>query len=223
MPVVLITGANRGLGLEFAKQYADRAWTVFATARDVGAAKDLSAIPGVEAFPLDVSDSGEIDTLVEALAGRPIDLLVNNAGVYGPKDGSVTREDWRMVLETNCIAPFFLTRALLPNIESSKGRTVAILTSKMGSMADNTSGGSYIYRSSKAAVNAVFKSFAHDLRSKRIKVVLLHPGWARTDMGGANAPITTETSVRGLGKVIDDLTCEASGRFYAFDGSVVPW
>lgn len=223
MPTVLITGANRGIGLEFAKQYRRDGWKVIATARMPEAATELAAIEGIQVLPLDVIDPVSVQSFVDDLAGEPIDLLIHNAGVYGPKAGIVTHDEWLAVFEANTLAPYFLTQALLDNVRAGTGKTIATLTSKMGSMADNTSGGAYIYRSSKAAVNAVMKSFAEDLKPEGIKVALLHPGWVQTDMGGQNALINTETSVSGMRWVLEGLKADQTGGFFAYDGQSVPW
>jgi len=172
---------------------------------------------------LDLLESKQIKTLSASLAGQSIDLLINNAGYYGPKNaalGCIDSDEWMRVLQINTIAPLKLVEALIPQLALCKHATVAMLSSKMGSMDDNHSGGSYIYRSSKAALNAITKSLAIDLG---IKAVALHPGWVKTDMGGTNALITTETAVSGLRQVIAQLTPENSGSFFAYDGTAIPW
>ncbi|WP_299322069.1 SDR family oxidoreductase [Parasphingopyxis sp.] len=221
MPAMLVTGANRGIGLEFARQYAADGWSVIATARKPEAATELTAIGGVEVKQLDVADADSIDAFVAALGDRPIDLFVNNAGVYGSRD--LDREDWLKTLEINSVAPTLLAARLKPNVAASEHKKMAVITSKMGSIADNGRGGAIIYRSSKAAVNAAWKSLAIDFADAGIAVVILHPGWVQTDMGGPNALIDVETSVSGLRAVIDALSLQTSGRFTAYDGSEIPW
>ncbi|MCG8504876.1 MAG: SDR family oxidoreductase, partial [Sphingomonadales bacterium] len=195
MPTVLITGASRGIGLGLVRHYAAAGWQVLACCREPEA---VDAPAGVERIALDVADDARIAALADGLAGRPIDLLINNAGIYGPRDavvGNVKSADWLEVLRVNTIAPMMVTQALLPNIRAGNRKIIAIVSSKVGSIADNSSGNSYIYRSSKTAVNQVSKSLSIDLRAEDITVVALHPGWVQTDMGGPNALISTETSI----------------------------
>ncbi len=221
MPTALITGANRGIGLELAQRYADDGWSVIATAREPDKAAELGALEGVEILPLDVADPGSIDAFIDALGDRPIDLFVNNAGTYGSRD--LDRSSWHYVFEVNTIAPTILAAKLKPNVAASEQKKMVVLTSKMGSMTDNTSGGSIIYRSSKAAVNAAWKSLAIDFADAGIAVLMIHPGWVRTDMGGPNALIDTATSAEGMREVIDGLGPHNSGRFMAYDGTEIGW
>lgn len=227
---VLITGCNRGLGLEMARQYAEQGWTVHACARKPDKAEALKALATLHTnltlHRLDVSRDRDIKALAETLKDEPLDLLINNAGVYGPKGISLSeidRETWLDVLNINTISPLLVTRALLPNLRLGEGAKVAILSSKMGSQTDNSSGGSYIYRTGKSAVNAVGKSLAVDLQIDGISVVILHPGWAQTEMGGPAALISTEVSVKGMRQVIDQLDLASSGRFMAYDGKAIGW
>ncbi|AWB65244.1 short-chain dehydrogenase [Saccharobesus litoralis] len=231
MPTILITGANRGIGLEFVRHYlAQPNNRVIATCRQPDAASELNKLAHtnkhLNVVPLDISNPKSIQQLQKELANQPIDLLINNAGMYGPKGlprESVSTQDWLNVFQVNSIAPFMVTNALLDNLKQVKNAKIAYLTSKMGSMTDNNSGGSYIYRSSKAALNAVIKSLSIDLRPDNIQVVALHPGWVKTEMGGPNALITTQESVAGLTQVIENLTSEQSGQFINFDGTSIPW
>ena len=223
MPTVLITGASRGIGLGLARHYAAAGWRVLACCRNPEAS---DAPDGVAPVALDVADDAGIRAMADGLAGRPIDLLINNAGVYGPRDavvGNVRSEDWLEVLRVNTVAPMMVTQALLPNIRAGAGKTIAIVSSKVGSIADNSSGNSYIYRSSKTAVNQVAKSLSIDLGGEGITVVTLHPGWVQTDMGGPNALISTETSVRGMTALLARLTPDDSGKFFNYDGAEIPW
>ncbi|HVL01591.1 MAG TPA: SDR family oxidoreductase [Dongiaceae bacterium] len=230
MKTVLITGANRGLGLEFAKQYLEQGNRVIATARDLEKAKELQGL--ARQFPetltlhvLDVTDAASRKQLARDLDNQPIHLLINNAGVSGGwgSFGKLDEAAWLQVLHANAIAPIKMVEALRANLANAEAATVAILSSKMGSMADNTSGGSYIYRSSKAALNAAAKSLAIDLAGENIKVAILHPGWVRTDMGGPNGLIDAPASVSGLRRVIAGLTKNQCGQFIAYDGTVIPW
>lgn len=226
MPTVLITGANRGLGLEFARQYAADGWRVHACCRAPADAAALRALgDAVTVHALDVTDATAVARLSRDLKGAAIDLLINNAGVYGRKQslGRIDAAEWARVMVTNALAPVAVTEALLPNLEAAKGARVALLTSRMGSIADNTSGGAYAYRASKAALNAAGRSLALDLAGRGIVVVLLHPGWVRTDMGGAGGQIDASESVAGLRGVIARAGQAESGRFFAYDGREIPW
>ncbi len=228
---VLITGCNRGLGLEFAYQYARDGWRVHACARDLVRAEDLLALEArfpeqVELHTLDVNKDGQIKALDRVLGDETIDLLINNAGYYGPKGvcfGKVERELWRQVLETNTLSPMMLTQALYPRIATSRLKMVAFLSSKVGSISDNQSGGGYYYRSSKTALNQVVKSLSIDLEGAGIKVVALHPGWVQTDMGGEHALITPEESVTSLRALLQRLEMSQSGAFLNYDGAVIDW
>ena len=228
MPTVLITGASRGIGLEFAKQYAADGWTVLAGARNPDTIADaLGTAPGDFALVrLDVCDPASVAILSERLRGTPIDLLINNAGLYGPRRpplGAIHYPAWSDVLNTNVLGAMRVTEAFVDNLRAGAGKCIAAISSKVGSMADNTSGGGYIYRSSKAAMNSVFRSLAIDLSDEGIRVAILHPGWVRTDMGGVNALIDAPESVAGMRRVIAGLTPEQSGRFFNYDGRAIPW
>lgn len=228
---VLITGCNRGLGLEFAYQYARDGWRVHACCRDLVHAEELLALEArfpeqLQLHTLDVNKDGQIRALDRVLGDETIDLLINNAGYYGPKGvcfGKIERELWHQVLETNTLSPLMLTQALYPRIATSKLKTVAFLSSKVGSISDNQSGGGYYYRSSKTALNQVVKSLSIDLEGAGIKVVALHPGWAQTDMGGEHALISAEESVTALRQRLQQLTPEQSGTFINYDGSRIDW
>ncbi len=228
-PTLLITGANRGLGLEFVKQYAEDGWQVIACCRWPDDARDLKNLADkssdqIEIHQLDVADFEEIDALALILQGRSIDLLINNAGVYPESSfGHVDYEAWAEAFHINSMAPMKMVEAFAAHVASSQLRKIVTLTSKMGSIDDNTSGGSYIYRSTKAAGNMVMKSLAVDLKPMGIASTILHPGWVRTDMGGPNGLIDAPESVSGMRKVIESLTLENSGRFVAYDGKLIPW
>lgn len=231
MPTLLITGANRGLGLEFVKQYAAAGWRVLACCRAPATAEALQALADashgrVTLHALDVADFSAIGALAQQLRGTPIDLIINNAGVYPDRHGGFGRTDydaWAHAFRVNTMAPLKMAEALIGNLELGTGKTIAAVSSKMGSVADNTSGGGYLYRSSKAALNIVVKSLSLDLAARGIRAVVLHPGWVQTDMGGPNALITAETSVAGMRGVIERLTAADSGRFIGYDGKEVPW
>lgn len=231
MATVLITGANRGLGLEFCRQYAEAGWKVLACCREPGGAADLHDLSqrhsSISIHRLDVSRFEEIDRLSRDLADETIDVLINNAGVYGDSEhnrfGSIDYELWARVLRINAMAPTRMAEAFLPQVERSSRKLIVAVTSLMGSIADNTSGGSIVYRSGKAALNAAMKSLSIDLRSRGVGVLLLHPGWVQTDMGGPNAPTPPEESIAGMRRVIDGYRLEDSGRFLDFRGRELPW
>jgi NAD(P)-dependent dehydrogenase (short-subunit alcohol dehydrogenase family) len=226
MPTVLITGANRGLGLEFVRQYAARGWGVLACCRAPAEARELAAIRGAEVHALDVRDLDAIAALARTLAGRPIDILLNNAGVNEPRKmtlGNIDYAAWKEVLAVNALAPARLAECFADNVAASDRKLIACILSKMGSIAANAEGRYYLYRSSKAALNAVVKSLSIDLRDRRITVVTLHPGWVRTDMGGAKADLEIATSVAGVMGVLDRVTIADSGKFFDHDGSEIPW
>lgn len=229
MANVLVTGTNRGIGLEFVEQFLARGDSVFATCRNPsaeGKLKDLAAKnPELKLLTLDVSDQVSLQSFPAQLAGAAIDIFVNNAGIYGSREGfgKLEEEVWADVFQVNSSAPVILTQLLMDNLRKGSLKKLVYLTSKMGSIEDNQGGGSYIYRSSKAALNAAIKSLAIDLESEGFCVGLLHPGWVRTDMGGPNGLIDTNTSVTGLMEVIDNLKTTNSGSFFNYDGAIIPW
>lgn len=224
---VLITGAGRGIGLEFARQYAETGWHVHATCREPKSASELLTLPGeVTVHKLDVTHPKQIGHLQRELEGVPIDLLINNAGVIGPRErsfGDLDYEAWEDVLRVNTLAPIRIAEAFIDNIQASERKLIVSLTSVYGSIGSNNSGGSYLYRSSKAALNAAMRSLAVDLRDEGVTVVVFHPGWVRTDMGGPNASLTPQDSVAGMRALIDLLKPSQSGRFYGYDGAEIPW
>jgi len=225
MPSAFITGANRGIGLEFVRQYAAAGWRVHAACRDAALATALDSIEGdVTVHALDVADDSQIEALARNLKDKPIDLLINNAGILDDdRFGQTDTATWLRAFRVNCIAPLHLLERLAPNLERGKLKRAVALTSRMGSITDNGSGGDYIYRSSKAALNAAMKSAAIDLRSRGIVVAVLHPGWVKTDMGGPHAAVDVRTSVSGLRSVIDSLSLKETGRFFSYDGKELPW
>jgi len=224
---VLITGAGRGIGLEFARQYAETGWQVHATCREPKSASELLTLPGeVTVHKLDVTHPKQIGHLQRELEGVPIDLLINNAGVIGPRErsfGDLDYDAWESVLRVNTLAPIRIAEAFLDNILASERKLIVSLTSIYGSIGSNNSGGSYVYRSSKAALNAAMRSLAIDLRDEGATVVVFHPGWVRTDMGGPNATLTPQDSVASMRALIDLLKPSQSGHFYGYDGAEIPW
>ncbi len=228
---VLITGANRGIGLEFVAQYLAAGQQVVAACRDPDSASELDALAGqyqeqLEVVALDVASQESIDALATGLKGRALGLLINNAGVYGPSGSklhSLDTDTWLQVFAVNSIAPVQVAAALLDNLEAAQQARLVVISSRMGSIADNSSGSAWIYRSSKAAVNAAYASLALDLKDAGIAVAILHPGWVQTDMGGSNALIDTTASVNGMREVIAGLNTTNSGRFLSYDGTEIPW
>ena len=225
---VLITGANRGLGLEFTKQYVEAGWNVLACCRHPQSAMALQALVAahnnIKVHTLDVADFTQIDELASKLKDENIDVLINNAGVYPASSfGDTNYDDWAAGFKINSMAPLKMAEAFVQHITRSQLKKIATLTSKMGSIDDNTSGESYSYRSSKTAVNMVMKSLSIDLKPYGISVITLHPGWVQTDMGGPNGLINAQTSVAGLRKQIDSLDLSNTGQFVAFDGQEIKW
>jgi NAD(P)-dependent dehydrogenase (short-subunit alcohol dehydrogenase family) len=225
---VLITGANRGIGLEFAKQYAADGWNVLACCREPQSANALQTLANthgnVRVFALDVANFAQIDALASQLKDEAIDVLINNAGVYSHSTfGDTHYDEWAKAFKINAMASLKMAEAFVQNITKSQLKKIATLTSKMGSIDDNTSGESYIYRTSKTALNMVMKSLSIDLKPYGICVVTLHPGWVQTDMGGPNAWINAQTSVSGLRKVIENLSLSNTGKFIAYDGKEIAW
>ncbi len=226
MSTVLITGAGRGLGLEFARQYAAEGWRVFATCRDPDAASALAAVEGdVRLCRMDVTSGREVADAARALAGEPIDLLLNNAGIIGQRAvsfGGIDYEAWAEVLAVNTLAPIRVAEAFVDQVAASDWKRMAFITSRMGSIAG--SGGGYTpYRSSKAALNAAVVSLVDDLTPRGITAVVIHPGWVKTDMGGPGAALTPAESVTAMRRVFQGLTAADSGRFLDHDGTSVPW
>lgn len=216
MPTVMITGANRGLGLEFVRQYRAAGWDVIATARE--SSEELEAL-GAEVRTLDMADSA---ALLAVRAGKPLDQLVANAGTYGPREASHAEgaAEWLETFAVNTVAPYLLAQALRPEVKAAGGKLIAIST-RMGSISDNTSGGFLAYRSSKTALNMAWRVLA--LSNPDLVCTVLHPGWVQTRMGGANAPVTPEQSISGMIRVIEGLGPQDSGEFFDFQGQRVPW
>jgi len=227
---ILITGANRGIGLEISEQFAADGWTVLACCRNPADAEALQALasryPAIELYALDVTDYAQMSSLSAQLRDRSIDILLSNAGIYGPRGanfGDVDAAAWREVFEVNSIAPMMLVQAFVDQVAASPQKLVGVISSKMGSIADNGSGGSYIYRSSKTAVNQVVRNLSIDLAGHGISVLSLHPGWVQTDMGGANAEISVGDSAAGLKTILQVAGPEQNGQFLEFNGDPIPW
>lgn len=220
MPTIAITGANRGIGLELARQYKSRGDDVVALCRNTSEALDALGVNVVSS--IDVADDGCMATLRRNLAGQPIDILINNAGL-------LTRETFddldfdrmRRQYEVNAMGPLRVTKALADNLR--QGAKVAIISSRVGSVADNSSGGNYGYRLSKAAVNMAGANLAIDLKARAIAVILLHPGFVDTEMTGGHGPTPPATAAKGLIERIDGLTMDMTGTFWHAEGYELPW
>ena len=219
MPTVLITGANRGIGLEFARQYAQDGWDVIATARQ--SSPELDAL-GVRVEQLNLADGDAVAGFASRVDG-PLDLLIANAGTNHPMNAASATDakDWAVMMTVNAISPFMLATALLPKLAETRGKAVAI-SSGMGSIAEN-SGGWIPYRTSKAALNMAWSSLALQARKQGVTAAVLSPGWVKTRMGGAGAELTPEESVTAMRALIAGLTIERTGRFLRRDGSEIPW
>ena len=220
----IITGANRGLGLEFARQYREAGWQVIGTARNPDDAKELNALD-VTVLSLDVSDGQSVARLAAELDGEPIDMLINNAGIMHTlntlPDAEVTAVG--QVLDVNILGPIRITQALLPNLAAGDAKTIVNISSGLSSISRNTDGQFYGYRESKAALNMFTRTLGHELREQGFIVVALDPGWVQTDLGGPEAPTTAEQSVSGMRSVIAELTVEDTGTFKNSRGETVPW
>ena len=231
MPTLLITGANRGLGLEFTRQYLKDGWKVIACCRNPQEADALHELythhpDHLLIYRLDVANFPQIEQLSRQLSDTPIDLLINNAGIY-PKGkeefGSVDYAAWEEAFRINSMAPLKMAETFIEQLLLGQQKKIVNITSKMGSIDDNTSGHHYLYRSSKTALNMVTKSLALDLAPRGVTAIVLHPGWVQTDMGGSSAPTTVAQSITGMRQVIDKLSLADGGKFYAFDGQEIAW
>lgn len=230
MPTAVVIGANRGIGLEFTKKLLAQGYQVTATCRDQANATDLNQLvatnSGLTIQTLDLPNSQQIQALKDSLNGHPVDLLVINAGVGGERGvtiGNVKLDNLQQVFAVNSFAPLLIADQLCDLVAQSEQKMVIVLTSRMGSIADNTSGRSYAYRGSKAALNAMMYSFAFDAKELGIKVLIFHPGWVRTSMGGENALIDTDESVSGMLNIVTHAADYPTGSFVNYRGEILPW
>lgn len=224
---VVITGANRGIGLALVGTWLARGAEVIATARDVKLATELNGMLAngkLRVFPLDVGSDDSVKVFAEALGAATVDVLINNAGISGGWDtlADVSIENILNVFNVNAVGSLRVTRALLPRVPKRTGKLVH-MTSQMGSIDDNTSGGAYAYRMSKAALNMASKSLAVDLSGRGIISVVVHPGWVATDMGGRSAPTRPDESAENIVRLIERLTMDATGKFFHAKGHEIPW
>jgi NAD(P)-dependent dehydrogenase (short-subunit alcohol dehydrogenase family) len=235
-PSALVTGANRGIGLQHVRRFLDRGFKVFAGARDPGRASELNALAAggtqLTVLPLDVTADASVATAAAALAGVPLDILVNNAGTYGPVGwseegassqgpGQMDYAAWRQILEVNLLGAFRVAAAFRPNLAAATRPLHILMSSDLGSIENNRQGRSHAYRSSKAGLNMVGKGLAIEWPS--IITVAMAPGWCRTELGGADAPIDPADSVAAQQETFARLTLTDSGRFIDRFGQTVPF
>jgi NAD(P)-dependent dehydrogenase (short-subunit alcohol dehydrogenase family) len=236
MPTVMVTGASRGIGLELVRQYCADDWSVLASCREPARADALRALAEVHerlrVHALDVSDFAAIDSLAAQLRGTKIDVLINNAGLYGPKAGVQhdARQEfghmdytlWQRLFLVNTQAAFKMAEAFIEHVAASEQRKIVAISTGMASIGD-AGGGFHAYRTTKAALNMAMVALARDLATRHVRVGLLCPGWVRTDMGGSDAPLSVQDSVRGLRARIAELDDARSGQFVAYSGKQRPW
>ena len=223
MPTVLITGAARGLGLDFTKQYAAKGWKVIACARQP---ESLKLIGGtVQPHKLEVTDYAGVKALAKELSGQAIDVLICNAGIAGREAtvlGEIDPAVWRQTFEVNALAPLMMAEAFVEHVARSQQKKLIAISSRLGSIT-HCNNGRYAYRASKTALNMEWKGLSIDTAAKGLVCVVLHPGWVQTDMGGTEATLTIDQSVPAMVKVIEGLTQAQNGHFINYDGSEIPW
>ena len=228
---VLITGTNRGIGLGLVQSFLDASYNVFATCRNKEKASRLLSLQNnsnsnLNIIEVDLLQKNASSQISKYLSNTPIDIFVNNAGLIGPRTqsiGSISYSTWAEVLNLNLIAPLLITQEIIENVTFGREKKLFFLSSKVGSIEDNTGGGMYIYRSSKTALNQVVKSLSIDLYSQGISSIALHPGWVQTDMGGPNALINVDESVSGMMAVMQKSDISDTGKFFNYDGTIIPW
>ena len=231
MPTVLITGASRGIGLEFVRQYLADGWRVLACCRTPSAADKLADLAAssagkVTVHALDVDDAASATALSQEIGDTAIDVLINNAGITGHRDNGIGTMDyaaWEGALKTNVMGPMKVTEALIGNLLAGAQKKLITISSRMGSIGENAAANAITYRSSKAAVNMVMSCLANGLADKGVTAVCFHPGWVRTDMGGPSAAVAPEDSVAGMRQVIASLSTADNGSFRNFDGGSIAW
>ena len=224
MTTIMITGASRGLGLEFARQFYSEECRVIATCRNPENANELNAIGDIDVHSLDVTDDKSVANLADKLRGENIDILINNAGVIGQRDGfgRLDYDIWAETMDTNVFGPMRVAEAFRDNVMNSEKKQMIFITSRMGSITEAVPN-AYVYRSSKAALNMAVKCLSVELEQQGLIAVLFHPGHVQTDMGGQAAPVTPHTSIEGMKNQIVALTRDDNGRFLSYDGHQIPW
>ena len=224
MTTIMITGASRGLGLEFARQFYSEECRVIATCRNPKNANELNAIGDIDIHSLDVTDDKSVANLADKLRGENIDILINNAGVIGQRDGfgRLDYDIWAETMDTNVFGPMRVAEAFRDNVMNSEKKQMIFITSRMGSITEAVPN-AYVYRSSKAALNMAVKCLSAELAEQGLIAVLFHPGHVQTDMGGQAAPVMPHTSIEGMKNQIVALTRDDNGRFLSYDGHQIPW
>ena len=222
---ILIIGANRGLGLEFAKQYSNKENNVFATTRNKNNAKELYSIKNIKVFELDLNSDKSLDNFIKDISTQKIDILIHNAGIFRDEqlDEDLDINAWMNEMRINAVVPIILARKLKNNIQMGSDKKIIFISSQMGSIDDNYSGRFYFYRSSKSALNSAAKSLSIDWKEDGISILILHPGWVKTDMGGDNAKLEIPDSISQMIKVINDLNLTNSGSFVNYAGEKLEW
>ena len=227
METVFITGSNRGLGLEFVKQFESSGFKVIAACRNPKLADNLNSIKGnIEVVKLNINSGIDFENISTTYKNENIDILINNAGIIGLNKkiiGEINYEDWKDVFQTNVLGPTMIVERLLSQIARSEKKLIVSISSKLGSISENSGGGQYAYRASKAALNAVNKSLSIDLTEKGITSIVISPGWVKTDMGGENADLTIHDSVTQMREVIERVDINDTGKFFNFDGNIIKW
>ena len=225
MSNILIIGANRGLGLEFAKQYSELGHHVFATTRDKSKSDQLVATANTKVFELDLNEDKSIDSFIDEMSSIKIDILIHNSGIFRDEqlNEDLKIDAWMNEMRINAITPIIVARKLKQNVLEGKDKKIIFISSQMGSIDDNYSGRFYFYRSSKSALNSAAKSLAIDWKDKNISVLMLHPGWVKTDMGGKSAKLEIPDSIQRMIQVISDLNLETSGSFVNYEGNKLEW
>jgi NAD(P)-dependent dehydrogenase (short-subunit alcohol dehydrogenase family) len=232
MPSILITGSNRGMGLEWARQYAELDWRVYATCRFPEKAGDLKQLRqkhnSLSIHQLDITKPDHVQRIAQDLTNAKLDILVNNAGVYyerwgQDKLGTIDYRAWQKTFNVNTLGAVRVTEALRENLAQGENRLVVAISSHMGSIEDTKEPNDYAYRSSKAALNVVMKGLVYELSDYGVGILLFHPGWVRTRMGGSEAPLSAEESVSNMRALVDKFQQKDSGRFYRHDGVIIPW
>lgn len=231
MQNVLITGASRGIGLEFVRQYDADGWRIFACCRAPGQAAELNDIAArsdgrVSVHQLDVDQAASVTALKAELGGQPLDVLLNNAGIMGQRNaarGDIDYDAWQEAMVTNVMGPMRMAEAFADNVAASDQKKLITISSRMGSIGETAATNSIVYRSSKAAVNMVMKILANDLGPQGVIATMFHPGWVRTDMGGSAADISAEESAGGIRQVIASLGAADNGAFRNYDGGIIQW
>ncbi len=231
MKNIMITGASRGIGLEFVRQYNADDWRIFACCRTPGQASELNDIAAqsdgrVTVHQLDVDDTASVTALKAELGDQPLDVLLNNAGIMGQRNaarGDIDYAAWQGAMNTNVLGPMRVAEAFADNVAASTQKKLITISSRMGSISETTATNSIVYRSSKAAVNMVMKILANDLGPQGVIATCFHPGWVRTDMGGTGADISVEESAGGIRQVIAGLNAADNGGFRNYDGGIIQW